>query len=183
MEQLKAGDQLLGGPTESIIDESGYVILQNAFLVSNNNLIEASDAYENKGLGNHSYLSDNDLPDLKSYFSIPAAGWNWGALHNKNAVDIASICGSPIYAAAEGTIAEAREGEWNNGYGSYIVINHPNDTYTKYAHNRKNLVSVGQYILRGDLIAYMGNTGNTHGPTGCHLHFEAWGARNPFAKR
>ncbi|MBI2604018.1 MAG: M23 family metallopeptidase, partial [Candidatus Harrisonbacteria bacterium] len=43
-------------------------------------------------------------------------------------------------------------------------------------------VSVGDYVAQGDIIGYIGNSGNTHGPTGCHLHFEVMGARNPFAK-
>lgn len=122
------------------------------------------------------------LPDLGDFFSIPAAGWNWGQLHYHNGVDIANSCGNPIYASAEGIVAEAKEG-WNEGYGSYIIINHANNTSTRYAHNKKNLAQVGQYVLRGDLIAYIGNTGMTHGPTGCHLHFEVKGARNPFVKK
>ena len=144
------------------------MILQDASLVSHGNLRE-------------DYMA-SDLPDLRGYFSIPTIGWNWGLLHNYNAVDIANACGTLIYAAAEGVVKESQEG-WNSGYGTYLVINHPNETSTKYAHSKKNLVSVGQYVLRGDLIAYMGNTGNTHGATGCHLHFEVRGAKNPFAFR
>lgn len=122
------------------------------------------------------------LPDLRGYFAIPTTGWNWGKLHNYNAVDIANACGTPIYAAAEGLVAEATGPEWNGGYGSYVIIEHPNGTKTRYAHNDRNVVSVGDYVAQGDLIAYIGNTGQTHGPTGCHLHFEVMGARNPFAK-
>ncbi len=122
------------------------------------------------------------LPDLHGYFAIPTTGWNWGKLHNYNAVDIANACGTPIYAAAEGLVAEVVGPEWNGGYGSDVIIEHPNGTKTRYAHNDRNVVSVGDYVAQGDLIAYIGNTGQTHGPTGCHLHFEVMGARNPFAK-
>lgn len=122
------------------------------------------------------------LPDLGGYFAIPTTGWNWGKLHNYNAVDIANACGTPIYAAAEGLVVEEDASGWNNGYGRYLVIEHPNGTKTKYAHNQRNLVSVGDYVVKGDSIAIIGNTGYTHGPTGCHLHFEVFGARNPFAK-
>ena len=114
--------------------------------------------------------------------SIPTTGWNWAKLHNYNAVDIANACGTPIYSSAEGLVVESSNGDWNEGYGRYIVIEHPNNTKTKYAHNQKNLVSVGDYVAKGDQIAVIGNTGLTHGPTGCHLHFEVNGARNPFAK-
>lgn len=122
------------------------------------------------------------LPSLPGFFAIPTTGWNWGKLHNYNAVDIANACGTPIYAAAEGLIVEESSSGWNDGYGTYIVIEHPNNTRTKYAHNQRNLVSIGDYVLKGDQIGVIGNTGLTHGPTGCHLHFEVRGARNPFSK-
>lgn len=122
------------------------------------------------------------LPELRGYFAIPTSGWNWGKLHNYNAVDIANACGTPIYAAAEGLVTAVTGTEWNEGYGSYIIIEHPNGTKTRYSHNERNVVSIGDYVAQGDLIAYIGNSGNTHGPTGCHLHFEVMGAKNPFAK-
>ena len=121
-------------------------------------------------------------PDNVGYFRMPTTGWNWGRLHNQNAVDIANNCGTPIYAAAEGLITESASDGWNSGYGNYIKIKHPNNTETLYSHNDENIILAGQYVKQGDLIAYMGNTGNTHGPTGCHLHFEVRGAKNPLAK-
>ncbi len=126
--------------------------------------------------------SVNNLPSYPGFFAIPTTGWNWGQLHHYNAVDIANACGTPIYSSAEGLVVESVMGGWNGGYGNYILIEHPNGTKTKYAHNEKNLASVGDYVLKGDLIGYIGNTGETHGPTGCHLHFEVYGAKNPFAK-
>ena len=123
-----------------------------------------------------------DLPSLPGYFSIPTTGWNWGRLHIYNAVDIANPCGTPIYSSAEGLVVESAKSGWNFGYGNYILIEHPNGTKSRYAHIEKNLVSVGDYVAKGDEIALIGNTGQTHGPTGCHLHFEIYGARNPFAK-
>lgn len=129
------------------------------------------------------YSKGANLPNLAGYFSIPTTGWNWGRLHYSNAVDIANACGTPIYAAAEGLVVEEVSSGWNHGYGNTVVIEHPNSVKTRYAHNQKNNVAVGQYVLQGDLIGFMGNTGNTHGPTGCHIHFEVVGAQNPFAKR
>ncbi|HCX45283.1 TPA: hypothetical protein DGT35_01640, partial [Patescibacteria group bacterium] len=72
---------------------------------------------------------------------------------------------------------------WNGGYGNYVIIEHPNGVSTRYAHLQKATTSVGQYLIQGDQIGHMGSSGNTHGPTGCHLHFEVTGAANPFAKR
>lgn len=124
------------------------------------------------------------LPNLDSYFTLPARGWNWGELHYYNAVDIAASCGEPVYASAEGLVIEASsENRWNDGYGNYVLIEHPNRTKTRYAHTLKNLVAEGDYVLQGEKVALIGKSGNTHGPTGCHLHFEVYGARNPFAVR
>ena len=120
--------------------------------------------------------------DPSNYFIIPTTGWNWGQLHSYNAVDIADSCGTPIYAAAEGFVLESVSKGWNNGYGQYIKIEHSNGSETLYSHFSQNAVAAGKYVSQGELIGYMGNTGNTHGPTGCHLHFEVHGAKNPLAK-
>lgn len=122
------------------------------------------------------------LPNLGNYFKMPTMGWNWGRLHEYNAVDIANRCGTPVYAAAEGLVVEAAKSGWNQGYGNYLKIEHPNKTYTLYAHLNQISVELGEYILAGTPIGLMGNTGNAHGPTGCHLHFEIYGAKNTFAK-
>ncbi|MEK7146946.1 MAG: peptidoglycan DD-metalloendopeptidase family protein [Patescibacteria group bacterium] len=127
-------------------------------------------------------LLKSDLPNLANFFAIPTTGWNWGQLHDYNAVDIANGCGTPIYAAAEGLVVEESSDGWNSGFGHYLKLEHPNKVQTLYAHTSVNKAGAGDYVLQGDLIAYIGNTGNTHGPTGCHLHFEVRGAKNPFAK-
>jgi LysM repeat protein len=121
----------------------------------------------------------SNLQKVDGYFIVPTTGRNWGILHPNNAVDIANSCGTPIYAAAGGTVAVSDSFGWNGGYGMYIKINHPNGTATLYAHNSKNLVSAGEYVTQGQLIALMGTTGRS---TGCHAHFEVRGATNPFIR-
>jgi len=127
-------------------------------------------------------METENLATLTGYFILPAKGWNWGKLHEYNAVDIANTCGSGIYAAADGVvIEESSDGSWNGGYGNYILIEHPNKTRTRYAHTLKNIVKVGDVVSQGKNIALIGSSGNTQGVTGCHLHFEVLGAKNPFA--
>jgi murein DD-endopeptidase MepM/ murein hydrolase activator NlpD len=90
---------------------------------------------------------------------------------------LADKIGTPIHAAAAGTVIVARSGGWNGGYGSFVIISHSNGTQTLYGHASKVLVSAGQYVDQGDTIALMGSTGQS---TGSHLHFEIRGAKNPF---
>lgn len=114
-------------------------------------------------------------------------GYNWGKLHLHNAVDIAAPCGQPILAFAEGIISGAGSpAYWNSGYGGFVEITHRtangNQYVTKYTHTEKNEYAVGHYVLQGEKIGLVGDTGNVHGPTGCHVHFEVHGAKNPFVR-
>lgn len=88
--------------------------------------------------------------------------------HSGNGIDIApGGAGHPIYASASGVVSKVVNGY--TGYGHYILIDHQNGYVTRYAHNSKNLVSVGQVVQQGEVIALMGRTGRA---TGNHLHFE-----------
>ncbi|GAA4774821.1 peptidoglycan DD-metalloendopeptidase family protein [Microbacterium gilvum] len=85
-------------------------------------------------------------------------------------VDLASGCGSGIYAAHSGTVVYAG---YNGGYGNYIKIDNGDGVGTGYAHivDGGVLVGYGQWVNAGDLIALEGNTGNSFG---CHLHYEVY---------
>ena len=99
-------------------------------------------------------------------------------IHGQNGVDVASACGTPIYAAAAGAVILSDGIGWNFGYGKYIMIRHSNGVVTVYGHASRLLVNQGDYADQGQLIALMGTTGRS---TGCHLHFEVRGAKNPMA--
>ncbi len=118
------------------------------------------------------------IVDSTGYFTRPVSGGiRTQGIHGNNGVDIASSLRAPIYAAAAGKVVIAREGGWNGGYGSYIVIQHSNGMQTLYAHLDKVDTSVGQTVSKGQAIGKMGNTGRS---TGVHVHFEVRGGRNPF---
>ncbi|MBP7741513.1 MAG: peptidoglycan DD-metalloendopeptidase family protein [Candidatus Pacebacteria bacterium] len=108
---------------------------------------------------------------------VPAGHLSQG-IHGWNGVDIAAPSGSPVYAAAGGTVIVSRMGGWNGGYGNYIVIDHGDGAQTLYAHLSADNVSVGQKVTKGQGIGAVGKTGKA---TGFHLHFEVRGAKNPFA--
>ena len=117
-------------------------------------------------------------PNLGGYFIRPIQGGRKSqGLHGFNGVDLANSCGTPIFASASGTVLVARFSGWNGGYGRYVVMAHPNGTQTVYSHLSVVNVSVGQYITQGSVIGSVGSTGQS---TGCHIHFEVRGARNPF---
>jgi len=117
-------------------------------------------------------------PSIDGYFIRPISGGRKSqGLHGYNGVDLATYAGAPIVAAASGDVIISREGGWNGGYGNYIVIKHNNGTQTLYAHNSSNIVSVGEHVVQGQVIGYVGSTGKS---TGNHVHFEVRGATNPF---
>ena len=126
----------------------------------------------------------SNLPNLSGYFINPVAnGWNWGLLHDGDAVDVAAACGTPIVASADGlVISVGLISNWNSGYGGFIRLEHPNGTKTFYAHTSANLVDIGDRVSRGGNIANVGNTGRVYGPTGCHVHFGVTGAQNPLVR-
>ena len=86
--------------------------------------------------------------------------------HTHKGIDIGAAGGTPIYAAAGGTITYSG---WESGYGYLVIIDNGNGVETYYGHCSKLYVSKGQQVNAGDKIAAVGSTGNS---TGNHLHFE-----------
>lgn len=80
--------------------------------------------------------------------------------------DFGAPSGTPILAADSGVVVSAG---WRNGYGNAVLIDHGNGLATLYAHQSRLAVSGGQSVAQGDVIGYVGSTGNSTGP---HLHFE-----------
>lgn len=112
-------------------------------------------------------------------------------LHWYNAVDLTrGNCGEPIYAAAGGKVLKvkltsSRLRSALGGLGSHLTILHPNGVITLYAHLFTSLVSPGDDVSQGQIIALVGGEPGTPGAgrsTGCHLHFGVQGAKNPLAR-
>ena len=81
-------------------------------------------------------------------------------------IDIVAYYGAPIYAGASGTVTHSG---WNYGYGNCVIIDHGNGYQTLYGHCSELLVSVGEKVIQGQIIAKEGATGMV---SGAHLHFE-----------
>lgn len=112
-------------------------------------------------------------------------------LHWYNAIDFShGKCGEYIYAAAAGEVLKVKLTNSVsplafNGAGNHISILHPNGVVTMYGHISTSLVQPGDKVSQGEPIALMGGQPGTPGAgqsTGCHVHFDVRGARNPFAR-
>jgi murein DD-endopeptidase MepM/ murein hydrolase activator NlpD len=125
------------------------------------------------------YATSVGTPTQIGYYLRPiAGGLRSQGIHGYNGVDLAAPSGTPIFASAEGDVIVAKQTGWNGGYGQYVVVRHSNGSQTLYAHASSVIVSVGQHVQQGQVIAYVGRTGKA---TGSHVHFEIRnGIRNPF---
>lgn len=99
-------------------------------------------------------------------FGVRSNPFGGGSAEFHPGQDIAAPRGTPVFAAAEGTVVKA---EWQNGYGQMVVIDHGNGLTTRYGHLSKIEVSVGEEIKRGVELGQVGSTGRSTGP---HLHYE-----------
>ena len=116
---------------------------------------------------------------LKSYTRISSEyGWRKNPVTGVNKLhagtDFAAPAGTPIYAAASGYVQVA--GWSSGGYGNYVIIYHGKMSdgiqySTLYGHMKSVATSAGKYVKQGELIGYVGSTGNS---TGNHLHLEVW---------
>ena len=122
-------------------------------------------------------------------FIWPAPGYRnisqW-MVGSHTGIDITGPSGTPILAAASGTVVQTytwngivTRGDWNS-YGNYVVIEHDGGYSTRYAHLLQYIVSEGEHVEAGQVIGYMGSTGNS---TGTHLHFEMYGPQGRFSAR
>jgi murein DD-endopeptidase MepM/ murein hydrolase activator NlpD len=91
-------------------------------------------------------------------------GWRWGRMHE--GIDIAAPSGTPIRAAAAGTVIYSG---WMSGYGNLVVVDHGGGLATAYAHMSSIAAGSGSGVVQGQTLGYVGCTGHCFGD---HLHFE-----------
>lgn len=123
-------------------------------------------------LGNSGDRGPTRALETSLAFSWPADGKvtskfgrRWGKMHK--GIDIAGPVGTPIRAAADGVVVAAG---WNSGgYGNLVEVKHTDGTVTRYGHNSRVSVTIGQVVRQGQQVSEMGSTGHS---TGSHLHFE-----------
>lgn len=101
---------------------------------------------------------------VKNYTISSSFGTRGGEFHR--GIDLAAAQGEPIYASKAGTVIKA---EFHPSWGNYVAIEHEDGTTALYAHQQEYQVKVGDKVKQGQIIGYVGSTGNS---TGSHLHFE-----------
>ena len=130
-----------------------------------NGLIETYDLqqYDKETTGPEVNQKGYIIP-LKNYTISSPFGFRDGEFHR--GLDLAGAQGEPIYASKAGTV---RKAEFHSSWGNYVAIEHEDGTTALYAHQQAYTVEVGDHVAQGQIIGYVGSTGNS---TGSHLHFE-----------
>lgn len=150
----------------------------------------SSSGSSSSGSGSSSSGSSSVIVPSGSGFAWPTPGFvslssEWfedREVYNHGGIDIAGagIMGTPVVAAADGTVIATNSSCTHNwgksyscgcggGYGNYVMISHAGGKMTVYGHLTSLTVSTGQTVSRGQVIGYVGSTGNSTGP---HLHYE-----------
>lgn len=178
-------------PTKSVFSENNknalaHVKEKNGFTVSS--ITETKDAVEtlkevipdqemslNRLIGLMQDKNDImlSIPSIYPTYGYKTSNYGYrvspvyGGSEFHTGVDIANSYYSPIYATANGVVTEAAYK--SNGYGNQTIINHGNGYETFYGHSAKLVAKKGDYVKKGQIIAYIGSTGQSTGP---HVHYE-----------
>ncbi|NVK53615.1 MAG: peptidoglycan DD-metalloendopeptidase family protein [Flavobacteriaceae bacterium] len=104
----------------------------------------------------------------------------YGRVKAHKGTDFAANIGTPIMATASGTVIESRR---RGGNGNYVKIKHNNIYTTQYLHMKKRKVKKGQYVKQGDIIGWVGMTGNTSGPHVCYRFWKHGRQVDPFKQK
>jgi murein DD-endopeptidase MepM/ murein hydrolase activator NlpD len=104
----------------------------------------------------------------------------YGRVKPHKGTDFAAKVGTPIMATANGKVVESRR---KGGNGNYVKIRHNNTYSTQYLHMSRRKVKRGQYVKQGDIIGYVGMTGNTSGPHVCYRFWKNGRQVDPFKQK
>lgn len=180
VEYIETADLYVGSTQVKEQGEDGLALV-NAKVIYLNNVEQEREILESTTLKEptttYTYTGTTPRPKTASngYFIWPVRGTItsnfggrnlWGSYDFHLGIDIGCPTGTSIKAADGGTVIKAG---WNGSYGNLVAIRHDNGIITYYAHNSSILVSVGQKVYQGQIIAKAGMTGNADGP---HCHFE-----------
>ncbi|MGZ8794034.1 MAG: murein hydrolase activator EnvC family protein [Gaiellaceae bacterium] len=174
--QLLASQGSLAGKRKRQKGQLASTREQEMVLIAEANALAAEDAgirgqlAAAQGAGDTTPSSEGLIWPVSGPVTSPF-GYRWGRLHA--GIDIGVSYGTPIHAAASGTVVLAG---WTGGYGNYTCIDHGGGMASCYAHQSSYAVSSGAEVSQGQVIGYVGSTGHSFG---AHLHFEVRINGNP----
>jgi murein DD-endopeptidase MepM/ murein hydrolase activator NlpD len=160
LSQLSAAEQAEAGEIDALQAASNAI----------GERIRAAQAQHSSATGDTSPSSAGLIWPVSGPVTSPF-GWRWGRMHQ--GIDIGVGMGTPIHAAASGTVIYCG---WEQGYGNFVVLDHGGNLATAYGHQSQIAVTCGQQVAQGQVIGYVGCTGHCTGP---HLHFEVRIDGNP----
>ena len=145
-------------------------VLQKNQWIDSSHYVGADGAWaESYGSVNLRWPLSSAWNTITSYFGNRESPGGIGST-NHGGIDISAPTGTPIYAPANGTVITIQKPSQSNGGGNYTIIDHGKGIYTEYMHQSRFAkgLKVGKKVSRGQIIGYVGTTGNVTGP---HLHF------------
>lgn len=160
-------------PVDSALGEAAFTVEYDlSALERRANLLSASLAEASDSLSAHRdlLLTTPSIFPVAGVLSSRFTTSRFHPIHHRalphEGIDISAPQGTPILAAANGTVTFAG---WNGGFGNLVEVDHGNGYVTRYGHASKILVRRGQKVTRGEVVAHVGSTGISNAP---HLHYE-----------
>jgi murein DD-endopeptidase MepM/ murein hydrolase activator NlpD len=195
--RLQKGDRFKVIYTEKFIDDSIYAGIDNvkaAFFEHNKESFYAFEFETDSTKGLRDYFSENAKNLRRAFLKAPVEYKRISSRYNlrrriayygnkirpHRGTDFSANIGTPIRATANGTVTESRR---RGGNGKYVKIKH-NSTYsTQYLHMKAQNVKVGDFVKQGDVIGWVGMTGNTGGPHVCYRFWKNGKQVDPFKQK
>ncbi|MDG2444779.1 MAG: peptidoglycan DD-metalloendopeptidase family protein [Flavobacteriaceae bacterium] len=195
--KLQRGDQFKLIYEEKFIDDSvfvGYGKVKAALFDHNNrdfyayrfvpdSIKKIPEYYDDKGNMLRSQFLRSPIKfqyRVSSRFNLRRKIAYYGRIKPHKGTDFAAKVGTPIMATANGKVTESRR---KGGNGNYVKIRHNNTYSTQYLHMSRRKVKRGQYVKQGDIIGYVGMTGNTSGPHVCYRFWKNGRQVDPFKQK
>ena len=195
--RLQKGDKFKVIYTDKYIDDTiygGIHSVKAAFFDHRNEPFYAFKFVTDTVKGTYDYYNEQAKNQRRQFLKAPVQFSRISSRYNLNrriayygfalrphkGTDFAAPVGTPILATASGTVTESK---YKGGNGNYVKIRH-NATYeTQYLHMQKRKVSVGQHVRQGDVIGWVGMTGNTGGPHVCYRFWKNGSQVDPFKEK
>jgi len=194
--RLAKGDRFKVIYTERFVDDSisvGVEKIKAAYFEHRNKPLYAFEFQTDSIKGIVDYFDDNAKNLRRAFLKAPvsfsriSSRYNlkrriayYGRVKPHKGTDYAAAVGTPIMATANGTVTKA---SYSRGNGNYIKIKHNNTYATQYLHMKRRKVRVGQYVKQGDVIGWVGMTGNTSGPHVCYRFWKNGRQVDPFKQK